>query len=55
MGGSGGGGGRLCHNQGTYIVPNCCVNMQNGCNDECHVTNFTPNKNRGLGWNDDGG
>ena len=58
-----GGGGTLCHHQGTYIVPNCCVNihadlgisLQNGCIDECHVANFSPNKNRGLGWNDDGG
>ena len=58
-----GGGGTLCHNHGSYIVPNCCVNiqavlgisLQNGCIDECHVANLSPNKNRGLGWNDDGG
>ena len=31
------------------------ISLQNGCIDECHVANFSPNKNRGLGWIDDGG
>ena len=58
-----GGGGHIVSQPGhlhcTKLVVNIQavlgISLQNGCIDECHVANFSPNKNRGLGWIDDGG